>query len=188
MRDVQDRPITQISPYKGNPRKIPRRSVEGVKASIKRYGWQQPIVLDSQNVILAGHVRYQAAIELGINYVPCVYADDLSADECRAYRIDDNKLHELSGWNMDLLAAEAAGLTFVAFAPEELEALRAATANPEQFADPPSGGQSDEPEPGDQSDDWITVRYLPVTVNVRADRIDEAKPQLEALARTFDAD
>lgn len=107
-------PIQSITPYARNPRKN-ASAVATVKASLKEYGWQQPIVVDAENVILAGHTRYQAALELGMMEVPVHVADGLTPAQAKAYRIMDNRSHEQAEWDMDLLALEMEDLKGMAF-------------------------------------------------------------------------
>lgn len=101
---VTDIPLDLIRPYWRNPRN-PARAVEAVKRSITDYGFLQPLVIDAENVIIAGHTRYRALLELGHETAPCIRAD-LPLDRAKAYRIADNKTSELSGWDMDALVAE----------------------------------------------------------------------------------
>jgi site-specific DNA-methyltransferase (adenine-specific) len=81
-----------------------------VAASIKEFGWKQPIVIDKENVIIAGHTRYKAAQKLGLQSVPCLLADDLTPQQVKAYRILDNKVSEKSNWDLGLLSLELEGL------------------------------------------------------------------------------
>ena len=94
-----------IMPYENNPRRNDD-AVEPVKESIKRYGFKVPMVLDKHNIIVAGHTRYLAAQALGMDEVPVIYADDLSDDEIRAYRIADNKTSDFSIWDNKKLLEE----------------------------------------------------------------------------------
>lgn len=97
--------IGDIRPYGKNPRKN-NKAVDGVAASIKEFGFQQPIVVDAGGVIIAGHTRYKAAIKLGLEAVPVVYAVDLTPEQARAYRLADNKVGEASKWDEPLLMDE----------------------------------------------------------------------------------
>ncbi len=99
-------PITSITPYARNPRKNEGLPVAKVKASIKEYGWQQPIVVDKDMTIVVGHTRYAAALELGMKEVPVHIADNLTPTQIRAYRIADNKTATFSEWDMELLGLE----------------------------------------------------------------------------------
>ena len=71
-----------------------------------------PIVIDKNNVIIAGHTRYKASKELGLTKVPCIIADDLTEEQVKAFRIVDNKVAEKSGWDLDLLKEELPELDF----------------------------------------------------------------------------
>ena len=97
--------ITQIKPYWRNPRRNDD-AIAAVKQSIQDYGFNQPLILDGDNVIIAGHTRYKALQELGVTKVPCIIKDDLSAQDAKAYRIADNKTSELATWDMDKLIPE----------------------------------------------------------------------------------
>lgn len=103
--DIATLPISRITPYARNPRKN-ALAVATVKASLKEFGWQQPIVIDRENVIVAGHTRYLAALELGLDKVPVKYADTLTPAQVKAYRIMDNKSHERAEWDTELLKLE----------------------------------------------------------------------------------
>lgn len=111
---IQYLPVQSVTPYANNPRQNDA-AVEKVAASIRQFGWQQPIVVDSENVIVAGHTRWKAAQLLGLDTVPVHVAGDLSEDEVRAYRLADNKLAELSSWDTDLLATELGSLAEAGF-------------------------------------------------------------------------
>ena len=91
---VQEIPISKIKQYKDNAKKHPQSQVDKIAKSLEQFGWQQPIVLDTNNVIVAGHGRYLAAKQLGLKKVPCKYADELSEDEIKAFRLLDNRLAE----------------------------------------------------------------------------------------------
>ena len=99
-------PIISITPYARNPRRNEGVPVSKVKASLKEFGWQQPIVVDKDMTIVVGHTRYLAALELGMTEVPVHIADKLTPNQIRAYRIADNKTATFSEWDMDLLALE----------------------------------------------------------------------------------
>jgi len=102
-------PIGSIAPYPGNPRKNDR-AVEKVAASIKEFGWRQPIVVDRDMVVVVGDTRLKAALSLGLAEVPVHVAEGLSPEQCRAYRIMDNRSNEDAEWDMDLLEKELVGL------------------------------------------------------------------------------
>ncbi|MDZ4851700.1 MAG: DNA methyltransferase [Pirellulaceae bacterium] len=102
---IELRKITEIQPYLNNPR-INDDAVVAVAASIREYGFQQPLVVDTDGVIIVGHTRLKAAIKLGFDRVPVVVATDLTPDQVRAFRIADNKTAEIAEWNYDLLPIE----------------------------------------------------------------------------------
>ena len=101
--------ISLIEPYENNPR-LNEASVDAVAASIVRFGWKQPIVVDAEGVIIAGHTRYKAAKRLGMISVPVIVADDLTDEEVKAYRLADNKVGEQSLWDFDKLDEELDGI------------------------------------------------------------------------------
>jgi len=100
---------SSIKRYENNPRKN-EEAVSKVKESIKTFGWQQPIVVDKNMVIIAGDTRYQAAVSLGLETVPVHIASSLTDDEVRAYRIADNKVAEVSEWDDTKLLVELSSL------------------------------------------------------------------------------
>jgi DNA modification methylase len=106
---IELRKLSEIKPYPGNPR-VNDDAVEGVAASIREFGFRQPIVVDIEGVIIVGHTRYKAALKLGLEKAPVHVAKDLTPEQIKAYRIADNKTAELSDWNYDLLPIELAGL------------------------------------------------------------------------------
>lgn len=97
--------LAEITPYENNPRNN-EEAVEKVANSIKKFGFNQPIVVDKDNVIIVGHTRYLAAQELGLTEVPVIVAGNLSDEQARAYRLADNKTSEFAGWNFEKLALE----------------------------------------------------------------------------------
>lgn len=98
-------PIDQVKPYENNPR-INDDAVEVTANSIKEFGWQQPIVVDKDNVIIVGHTRLKAAKKLKLKKVPVVIADTLSEQQAKAYRLADNKTGEFADWDVELLDIE----------------------------------------------------------------------------------
>ena len=106
---VQNVSIQDVKPYANNPRDNDG-GVDAVANSINEFGWQQPIVVDKDNVIIVGHTRYKAAKKLGMDKVPVVVADSLSPEQVKAYRLADNKTGELTDWDMGLLDDELADI------------------------------------------------------------------------------
>lgn len=103
--------VDDLHPYEKNPR-INDEAVQYVKESINQFGFKVPIIIDSNNIIVAGHTRLKAAIELGMEKVPCIIADDLTPKQIKAFRIAENKTNEKSYWDNDLLADELKELEF----------------------------------------------------------------------------
>jgi ParB/RepB/Spo0J family partition protein len=90
--------LSEITPYENNPRQNDA-AVDAVAASIKEFGFRQPIVVDTQGVIICGHTRYKAAQKLGLEKVPVHVAKDLTPAQIKAYRIADNKTADLAVWD-----------------------------------------------------------------------------------------
>ena len=107
---VEERLIGTITPYHKNPRIISAAALDAIAASIKEFGFRQPIVVDEHGVIIVGHGRYWAALKLGLEKVPVHVPLGWSPAKIKAYRIADNKTSELSTWNYDLLPLEVADL------------------------------------------------------------------------------
>lgn len=128
---IEHWPISQPIPYSRNPRNNGGQALAKVKVSIAEFGFQQPIVVDSDGVIIVGHTRHKAAYELGLETVPVVVAADLTPAQVKAYRLADNRTNEEASWAVDLLALELDDLklaefdlALTAFDPEELNAFR----------------------------------------------------------------
>ena len=102
---IEQKRIDEITPYANNPRD--NRSAVGLVAdSIEHFGFLQPIVVTADGTVIVGHTRLEAAKALGLETVPVIVADDLTEQEADAYRIVDNKVGELSYWDVDLLNEE----------------------------------------------------------------------------------
>ena len=102
---IIEKNISEIKEYSKNAKKHPSDQVKQIANSLKRFGWKQPLVIDSNNVLVVGHGRLLGAKEAGIQTAPCVIADDLTEAEIKAYRLADNKLNE-SEWDLELLDIE----------------------------------------------------------------------------------
>ncbi|MBN2446781.1 MAG: ParB N-terminal domain-containing protein, partial [Phycisphaerae bacterium] len=158
--NVQQRPLTEIKPYEKNPR-INDAAVDGVAASIQQFGFRQPIVVDTEGVIVCGHTRWKAAQKLGLTEVPVHVATDLTPEQIRAYRLADNKTAELAEWNLELLPIELAELqgagidwSLLGFDADELATLldpgvKAGLTDPDEVPEPPDEAIT---QPGDL---WI---------------------------------
>jgi DNA modification methylase len=160
---VEMRPVESIKPYPGNPR-LNDASVDSVVASLREFGFRQPVVLDEADVIIVGHTRYKAAKQLGMTEVPVHVARGLTPAQARAYRIADNQTATLSQWDDDKLALELVALQQDGFDlsltgfPED-EVLKMLTApepivgDPDAVPDPPAEPVT---KPGDL---WVLGRH-----------------------------
>jgi ParB/Sulfiredoxin domain len=106
---IELRKTSSIKPYPGNPR-INDAAVDAVAASIREFGFRQPIVVDADGVIVCGHTRWKAALKLGLEKVPVHVAKDLTPEQIKAYRIADNQTASLAEWDFNLLPIELADL------------------------------------------------------------------------------
>lgn len=106
---IEEMRVADLIPYENNPRKNDE-AVEAVAASIKEFGFKVPIIVDADNVIIAGHTRLKAAQLLGMESVPVIRADDLTDEQVKAFRLADNKTAELAGWDFTALEDELAAL------------------------------------------------------------------------------
>jgi DNA modification methylase len=161
---IEERPISSIKPYDKNPR-INDAAVDAVAASIREFGFRQPIVVDEEGVIIVGHTRYKAALKLGLQTVPVHVARGLTPAQAKAYRLADNQTATLSSWNEDLLPIELAELqamdfdmNLTGFSADELIRLLQSETNQGQ-TDP-----DDIPEPPDEpktkaGDLWILGKH-----------------------------
>ena len=112
----------KLIPYINNPR-INDNAVDVVAASIKEFGFKNPIIIDKENVIIAGHTRLKAAKKLGLEEVPVIRVEDLTENQIKAFRIADNKTAEFAEWDFELLEIELEGLddVFTGFDIKELD-------------------------------------------------------------------
>lgn len=122
-------PLSEIIPYENNPR-INADAIDAVAKSIKEFGWNNPIVVDKDKVIVCGHTRLLAAEKLGLKTAPVYVADKLSPEQVKAYRLADNKTAEIASWDFELLPLELRDLqeadfdlTLLGFDMSELETL-----------------------------------------------------------------
>lgn len=107
--EIKNIKLDKLIPYEKNPR-INDKAVKYVAESIKEFGFKVPIVIDKNNVIVAGHTRHKASIELGLKEVPCIVADDLTEEQVKAFRLADNKVGEIAEWDFNLLTEEIQGI------------------------------------------------------------------------------
>src|SRR5262245_26830061 len=154
--EVELRNVAEITPYENNPR-INDQAVAAVAASIREFGFRQPIVVDELFVIIVGDTRLKAALKLGLKQVPVHVAKGLTPEQIRAYRIADNQTNRLSDWDTDRLIAELKeleqgdyDLTLLGFSADDLEALLDdvcdGLTDPDEIPEPPEAAIT---EPGD---------------------------------------
>ena len=151
---------TDIKPYEANPR-LNDDAVDAVAASIREFGFRQPVVVDEAGVIVVGHTRWKAAKQLGLEKVPVHVAKDMTPAQIKAYRIADNQTNTLADWDFDLLPVELAGLqemdfdlNLLGFDPDELARLldpdlQDGLTDPDEVPEPPDEAVT---QPGDL---WI---------------------------------
>jgi ParB-like chromosome segregation protein Spo0J len=149
-------PIDRPVEYARNARKITEAAVDKVAASIKEFGWRQPIVVDNQGVIIVGHVRLRAAKKLGMKEVPVHVASDLTPAQIKAYRLMDNRSHEEVQWDMEMLGAELLelkgldmNLLLTGFNEMEFQSLLADTAEDDKADEVPEVPEVAVSRPGD---------------------------------------
>jgi len=153
-------PIERVKEYDRNPRHN-EDAVGPVAESIRQFGFQVPVIVDGNGVLIAGHTRLRAAKRLGLEEVPVICADDLTPEQVQAFRVADNKLHELSTWDLELLPIELAELQgmdvdlgLLGFSKDELAKLldpgvKEGLTDPDEVPEPPDEAVT---QPGDL---WI---------------------------------
>ncbi len=159
--EVTYRKVEDLIPYARNARTHSDEQVARIAASIKEFGWTNPIIIDGENGIVAGHGRTLAARKLGLTEVPCIELKNLTETQKRAYILADNRLALDAGWDNEMLALElgdlkdaGVDLELTGFSDEELDEL---LATPTESAD---GDEDEAPEPQEdpvskRGDVWI---------------------------------
>ena len=127
--EIINRATKDLIPYSMNAKVHPEEQIANVANSIKRFGWQQPIVVDDNNVVVIGHCRLMAAKRLGLQEVPVTVASGLTDEEIRELRIADNKTNE-SSWDFEMLDHDREGLEFEGFNFQWMQ-------EPEEYEEPP---------------------------------------------------
>lgn len=105
MAEVKEMRVSELVEYGNNPRRN-ERAVTPVANSLKKFGFLNPIIVNKENVILAGHTRLKAAKENGLETVPVLVVDSLTEDQENAFRLADNRVAELSSWDDEKLKEE----------------------------------------------------------------------------------
>lgn len=103
---IQELSVEKLKPYENNARTHDAKQVDMLAASISEFGFINPVLIDKNLQIIAGHGRILAAKQLGLDKVPCVYIEGLSEAQKKAYILADNRLAEMSGWDMDMVTSE----------------------------------------------------------------------------------
>ncbi len=162
---IEMRKVEDVKPYPGNPRRNDG-AVTAVANSITAFGFRVPIVVDREGVVITGHTRLKAAIQLGMTHVP-VHVADLTPEQAKAYRLADNKTNEIAEWDSDLLAVELAelqtlgvDLEAMGWTPDELsELLPSSSGDPQADPDELPEVSSTEPAITQPGDLWILGQH-----------------------------
>lgn len=119
IKDIVILEVEKLIPYINNPRNN-ENAIDKVASSIKEFGFKNPIVIDSNNVVINGHTRLLASKKLGLERVPCIIANDLTDAQIKAFRIADNKTSEYATWDEELLKIELDQLSEMSFNLDDL--------------------------------------------------------------------
>lgn len=160
-----------LTPYSKNAKMHPAEQIERIANGIKSFGWTQPIVIDKDNVVVIGHGRLLAAKQLLLEKVPVVKRDDLTDDQIKALRLEDNKTNE-SAWDFSLLEEELAELSIADF-----DMTQFGFADPEEIEDIPADLDADEVK----SNVVVSLNFS----DVRA--YETVKQQLQEIAESCNA-
>ena len=143
--EVDQLPVANLRPYPRNARTHSQKQIAQIAASIRTFGFNNPVLIDEDGVIIAGHGRVAAAISLGIETVPVIRLDHMSEAQKRAYILADNKLAEKAGWDKEILAIELQNLiqidldfdiSITGFEMPEIDVLISASEAPPAKDDP----------------------------------------------------
>ena len=157
-----------LKPYENNPR-VNDYAVKKVLASIEEFGFTQPILVDEDMVIIAGHTRREAAILKGLKEVPYIVVDWLSPEKVRAYRIADNKLAELSTWDDTVLREELFELEAVDF-PLEVMGFTEMDLKDLVIEEEPEGGEK-EKSPKEEKTTLPMLRFGSNSIRITEDEL-----------------
>jgi len=146
-RHIEETPITALTPFEHNARIHSKRQVRQIARSIEQFGFNNPVLVDADNRIIAGHGRVQAAQSLGMGSVPTIRLDHLSEAEKRAYILADNRLADLAGWDKEILAIEFQHLAAMDL-DFDIELTGFDLAEIELMIDPTDVGDEEPPIPG----------------------------------------
>lgn len=169
--------IEDLKAYENNPRNN-EQAVSKVAASIEEFGFKVPIIIDRDNVIIAGHTRLLAAKELGLEEVPCIVADDLTPEQVKAFRLADNKVSEYSTWDFEKLNLELEQLQDMEMADFGFYEVDGGEDFSNIFDEPSQSSEGDDVQ--DQSEDEPEPEKI-YKVIVRVDSEDEAEEVADLL-------
>jgi hypothetical protein len=171
---VQETDINTILPYAWNSKVHTQEQITRIANSISRFGFNQPLVIDEQNIILVGHGRFQAAQMLKLKKVPVVKLVDLSDSEKRAYRVIDNKVAADTSWDLGNLEIEVKALAEAGYDAEVFHF--------EEFKFEPEPEPEPTPEPEEKEHQWCGE----IKIKISADQIDSFEQRLDDLIREFE--
>lgn len=178
---VEFRPIQSLAPYARNARKHSDEQIEQIAASIREFGWTNPVLVDGENGIIAGHGRVAAAYRLGYQEVPCIELGHLTESQKRAYIIADNKLAENAGWDEFLVSLEIGELADLGFDVDVIGFDAAELA--EMLAD--------DPQLKERTEKIEPVRWTRILISIpntaaEPDNLSEVLDQVKALGGQVD--
>jgi ParB family chromosome partitioning protein len=154
-RQVELRSIDSIKAYGNNARTHSEAQIGQIMASLREFGWTNPVLISPKMGVIAGHARLEAARRLGMTEVPCITLDGLTETQKRAYMIADNKLALNAGWNEDLLRGELLDLQGLEF---DMDLLGF---DPEEMADITLGRDINQPEYDESAADDVEMITCP---------------------------
>lgn len=153
MRKYENVSIDKLKPYERNARTHSAEQIEKIAISIKEFGFINPVLIDGDFGIIAGHGRVEGAKKLGMTEVPCLFVEDLTEEQKRAYIIADNRLAEDAGWNEELLKIELGELADLDF---DISLTGFSLDDLEELADEPKEFIEDEAPEVDEENEPIT--------------------------------
>jgi len=164
---ITDRKISELRPYPRNARTHSRKQIKQIKASIEEFGFTNPILIDENDQIMAGHGRVEAAKLLGLAEIPTVQIGHLSAAQKKAYILADNRLAELAGWDKEILTVELQSLqaegfdvVITGFETAKLDILFDAAADKKSDRDGDDNIPAAGPAVSQAGDLWLLGRHI----------------------------
>ena len=181
----------EVKPSPHNPRRITDEAVDAVAASIQRFGFVAPVVVDEDGELLAGHTRLKAAQKLSIHKVPAIMVSGLGEREKNAFRVADNRTAELSTWDDVLLAGILATLADElppGFGQDDVDELNTLLDDgPSDAAEPVDGDGGDDEMPlNENTTDGADDELVPLVLRVKRSVREEAKKRCEAVIQELE--